>query len=351
MRTPKDHTALFLVGTITVAFGVILWPYYEPIIWALVIAIIFAPLNRRLAALLSRRRTAAALSTLLIIIAIVILPALLISSRLLQEAYALYESLRSGELDVGATLQHLRTALPGWALDMLHRYGLSSTAALQERLSAALMSGSSVLAARLVNIGQSTFDFVVSLGVMLYLLFFLLRDGDTLAQRINEAIPIDPDQRAALLRKFATVVRATVKGDILVAAAQGLLGGIMFWFLGITPALLWAVLMGFFALLPAIGSALVWLPASIYLLATGTTWKGVLLIAYGTLVISVADNVLRPILVAKDAKMPDYVVLISTLGGLALFGATGLVVGPVIAAMFISIWDIFVVRPREELSG
>jgi predicted PurR-regulated permease PerM len=137
------------------------------------------------------------------------------------------------------------------------------------------------------------------------------------------------------------VIRATVKGSILVAVAQGALGGLIFWFLGIHAPLLWAVLTAFLSLLPAVGAALVWLPVAIYFLAAGAAWKGVILIGYGVLVISLVDNILRPILVGKDTKMPDYVVLISTLGGLAIFGATGLVLGPVIAAMFIAAWEIF----------
>lgn len=115
----------------------------------------------------------------------------------------------------------------------------------------------------------------------------------------------------------------------------------IFSFLGISAPLLWAVLMAFLSLLPAIGAALVWCPVAIYFLAIGTTWQGVVLILFGALVIGLVDNVLRPILVGKDTKMPNYVVLISTLGGIATFGLNGFVIGPMIAAMFISAWDIF----------
>ena len=105
--------------------------------------------------------------------------------------------------------------------------------------------------------------------------------------------------------------------------------------------MLWGVVMGLLALLPAVGAALIWLPAAIYLLATGFIWQGVVLLMFGALVIGLVDNILRPLLVGKDTKMPDYVVLISTLGGLATFGLNGFVIGPVIAAMFIAAWDIF----------
>ena len=176
---------------------------------------------------------------------------------------------------------------------------------------------------------------------MLYLLFFLLRDEDALSKRIRDAIPLRAELRRDLLLKFTTVIRATVKGDMLVALLQGTLGGLIFWFLGIGAPLLWGVVMAFFSLLPAIGAGLIWIPVAVYLLATGAIWQGVVLIAFGALVVGLVDNFLRPILVGKDTKMPDYVVLISTLGGIATFGLNGFVIGPVIAAMFIAAWDIF----------
>ena len=170
----------------------------------------------------------------------------------------------------------------------------------------------------------------------MYLLFFLLRDGAARGARDPRR---DPARRrrvkARLLERFTTVIRATVKGNILVAAAQGALGGLAFWVLGVHAPMLWGVVMAFLSLLPAVGAALIWVPVALYLLATGQVWQGVGLIAFGVFVIGLIDNVLRPILVGKDTPMPDYVVLISTVGGLALFGLNGFVIGPVIAAMFI----------------
>jgi predicted PurR-regulated permease PerM len=125
-----------------------------------------------------------------------------------------------------------------------------------------------------------------------------------------------------------------------VAIVQGALGGLMFWFLGIQAPVLWGVVMAFLSLVPALGTGLVWAPVAVYFLVTGAVWQGIVLIAYGVLVIGLVDNVLRPVLVGKDTKMPDYVVLITTLGGMAVFGLNGFVIGPLIAAMFIASWDI-----------
>ena len=218
------------------------------------------------------------------------------------------------------------------------RHGLG---AVQDRLSDALKRGSQFIAAQALSIGQGAADFILGLLVMLYLLFFLLREGGELFKRIQDAIPLPREQQRALFSKFTTVIRATIKGSIFVAAVQGALGGLIFWLLGLHAPVLWGFVMGLLALLPAVGAALIWVPAAIYLLATGSVWQGVVLLLFGAFVIGLIDNILRPLLVGKDTKMPDYVVLISTLGGLATFGLNGFVLGPVIAAMFIAAWDIF----------
>src|SRR5690606_26393642 len=245
------------------------------------------------------------------------------------------------ELNFGRYLQQVFEALPPWAAGILERFGILDLGDLWERLSAGLMKGGQFLATRAASIGQNTFQFIVQMFVMLYLLFFLLRDGDEIARRIRAAVPLGPEQRQGLFRKFTQVIRATVKGNVVIAVLQGVLGGLIFWLLGIHAALFWAVVMAILSLLPAVGTALVWGPVAIYFIATGSVWQGIVLVAYGILVIGLVDNVVRPILVGKDTKMPDYIVLISTLGGLAVFGVNGFVIGPLIAALFMVAWSIF----------
>jgi predicted PurR-regulated permease PerM len=212
---------------------------------------------------------------------------------------------------------------------------------LQQKLTVALNQGSQLIATQALGIGQNALDFIVSFCIMLYLLFFLMRDGGMLLRRLRDAIPLNAKHLRNLSEKFTTVIRATVKGNIAVAVVQGALGGLAFWFLDVHAPVLWAVLMAFLSLLPAVGAGLVWGPVALYYLATGAAWQGWALIAYGVLVIGMVDNVLRPVLVGKDTKMPDYIVLISTLGGMAIFGLNGFVIGPLIAAMFMAVWDIF----------
>jgi predicted PurR-regulated permease PerM len=337
----EDKAFLLLVIAVSLAFAWILLPYYGAVFWAIVLAIVFSPAYRRLLRSMRQKRTIAALATVTIILMIVILPVTLIAALLVQEGFNVYERIQSGELNIVRYFQQVFAALPEWVTNLLDRFGLTDLGVMQERLSASLLKGSQFLATQALNIGQNTFDLIVNLLIVLYLLFFLLRDGDDLSKRIKNAIPLHAAQQRDLLNRFTTVIRATVKGNVVVAVVQGALGGLIFWFLGVHAPVLWAVLMAFLSLLPAVGAGLVWLPVAIYFLVTGAIWQGVVLIVYGALVIGLVDNILRPILVGKDTKMPDYVVLISTLGGLAIFGLNGFVIGPVIAAMFMAAWDIF----------
>jgi predicted PurR-regulated permease PerM len=343
----ENRSFLFLLVAVTIAFVWVLWPFYGAVFWGAILALLFSPLYRVLLRKFRGRRTLAALTTVALILLLVMLPLALVSGLLVQEAALVYQRVQSGELSVSRYFQQVYTALPAWVTGLLDRFGLGNLGLVQERLSGALTRGSQFLTLQALTIGQSTFDFVVSFFVMLYLLFFLLRDGASLAAMIEEAVPLDGEIKRNLGGKFATVIRATVRGNIVVAIIQGALGGVILWLLGVHAPVLWGTVMAFLSLLPAVGAALVWVPVAIFFLATGAIVKGVVLIAVGVLVIGLVDNVLRPILVGKDTRLPDYVVLVSTLGGMALFGLNGFVIGPLVAAMFIATWDIFVTARRD----
>ncbi len=349
MSSLEDRTFLVLVAAISLVFGLILWPFFGSILWGTVIAIVFAPLYRRLVRLMPKRRTLAAIVTVLIILVMVILPLTSITASLVQEASGVIAKVQTGELDFGRYFDQVFQALPGWISDLMKTFRLTSLGEVQEKLSQGIMKGSKFIASQAVNIGQYTFDFVVSLFITLYLLFFLLRDGEALSRSIQDAVPLRPEHQRELLARFTVVIRATVKGNIVVALVQGMLGGLAFWLLGIGAPLLWGALMAVLSLLPAVGSGLVWLPVALYLFATHALWKGIALILFGVLVIGLVDNVLRPILVGRDTKLPDYLVLISTLGGIAIFGINGFVLGPVIAALFVAAWDLFA-ESRKRLA-
>jgi len=340
---------LTLLVVVSVAFGWILLPFYGAVFWAVILAIIFAPLQRWLYKRLHNRRNLSALITLLVCLVVAVLPVIFITGLLVQEGASLYRRIQSGDLDIGGYVTYAREMLPAPLQNQLDRFGLGGDMeSLRARLASGALEGSQYLATKAFSFGQGTFQFFVSFFVMIYLLFFLIRDGKELVARIRKAIPLSETQKRRLFSKFTRVVRATVKGNIVVAVTQGVLGGIIFAVLGIPSASLWGVLMALLSLLPAVGAGLIWTPVAIYFLMSGAVWQGIILTLYGVLVIGLVDNILRPILVGKDTKMPDYVVLISTLGGLALFGLNGFVIGPLIAALFISTWGLFT-GPQEEL--
>lgn len=343
MQTSTLHfrSFLLLLVVVSIAFLSVLLPFYAAIFWGGVLAVIFAPVHRRLRALVGERRNLAASLMVLIIILIVILPLIFIAGALANEAAGLYNRISSGELNLGGYYEQIIAALPPSVHGWLDTWGVGDQLGIREKLSAGALQGSQFLAKQAVSVGQNTFQFLIGLGVMMYLLFFLLRDGHILVPRIKSLIPLSDSHRRDLFQKFTTVVRATVKGNIVIAVTQGFLGGLMFAFLGIQGALFWGVLMAFLSLLPAVGASLIWAPVAVYFMVTGAYADGIILILFGVLVIGLIDNLLRPILVGKDTKMPDYVVLISTLGGLAVFGLNGFVIGPLFAALFMACWDLF----------
>nr|WP_235954625.1 AI-2E family transporter [Sphingobium psychrophilum] len=341
--SPKIEDGFFLgvVLIVSIAFAMVIEPFFAAVLWGVIAAILFAPLNRQILSAMPKHRNGAALITLLLILGVVIVPAFVLGAALLQEGAYFYAKVQSGEINFARLFGQVVAALPDWATPYLRRLGLTNFYAAQDMVTKGITSSFRTLATQAVQIGQSAFSFFVALGVMLYLTYFLLRDGELLSQRIAAAAPLRASQRQALIQQFVVVIRATIKGSLVVAIVQGLIGGIVFWALGIEGALLWGVLMGALSLLPAVGTAIVWVPVAIYLFATGAIWQGGVLVACGALVIGSVDNVLRPILVGRETRIPDYVVLISTLGGLEMFGFNGIVIGPVIAALFIATWDIF----------
>jgi predicted PurR-regulated permease PerM len=343
MNSPSLQRGAFLalLAIVTVAFIWVLMPFFGAVLWGVALAILFTPLYKRLLRKMPGRKNLAALTTLTICLVIVILPLAMIGVSLVQEVALVTQNIRTGQINFASYFQQILDATPRWVLNLLDRFNLGDMAAWQARISAGAAQGSQVVASQALTIGQNTFDFVVSFFVMLYLLYFLMRDGTALSKTVRDALPLAKPHTHYLLNKFTTVIRATIKGNVAVAIAQGTLGGLAFWFLGVQGALLWAVLMAFLSLLPAVGAALIWGPVAIYFLATSHFWQGAVLIFVGVFVIGLVDNILRPILVGKDTQMPDYIVLMSTIGGMALFGINGFVIGPVIAALFMAAWSLF----------
>ena len=360
MKSPSDPAPtaklersffFILLALLTVAFAAVVWPFYGAVFWGSVLALMFQPLYRRFLRRLRGRPNLAALATLAVILVMVVLPLALVSVSLIQEVTALYAKIKAGEINFGSYFERIVSVMPGWITGLLDRFGLVDLPALQAKLAAGLTKRGESIAGRAVDVGGEVVDLIIGFCIAMYLLFFLLRDGAGVSRDIRAAIPLAPGPKERLLERFTTVIRATVKGNILVAVAQGTLGGLAFWVLGVHAPLLWGVVMAFLSLLPAVGAALIWAPVALYLLAIGQLWQGLGLIGFGVFVIGLIDNVLRPILVGKDTAMPDYVVLIATVGGLALFGLNGFVIGPVIVAMFLAAWQLLAAERLKEAAA
>lgn len=333
---------LLLLILVTLGFCWILLPFHGAIFWAVSLAILFRPLQCRLEHLSKGRwRNLISLITLSACLVVAVLPVTVMVSLLVEEGAELFKQIESGSVDFQSFIERIRTLLPHPLNIQLSRFGLDNLGGLRDRIASGAMQASQFLATKAFNIGQNTFQFILSSFVMLYLLFFFLRDGPVLVARVTQAIPLEEAQKHRLLRRLTRVVRATIKGNILVAIAQGAIGGLIFALMGIPSALVWGVVMAFLSLLPTVGAALIWAPIALYWMLSGEVWRGVVLTLFGVCVIGLVDNLMRPFLVGKDTKMPDYLVLVTTLGGLALFGLNGFVIGPLIAALFISIWGLF----------
>jgi predicted PurR-regulated permease PerM len=350
LNSPQlQSTALvWVVVLVTIAFAMVLRPLAAALSWAVFLAIVFASLQRRSLQVCRGRRGWAAFGTLVVIVISVVLPTFLLIVAVTHEAAAFYDRFKTGNMQVSQTFQHMINALPTWARPLLDRLDLSDLGVVQRKFVDLVGRSSQEITTHVFSIGQNTLEFVLDFFVMLYVLYFMLRDGKDLAARAENALPLRQEYSDRLLREFATVVRATVKGNVVIALAQGSLGAIALWAVGVAAPLLWGALMAVLSLVPAIGSALVWVPIALYLLAVGELWQAAALTAWCVLVIGLVDNVLRPVLVGKETRLPDYLVLVSTLGGLTAFGINGFVIGPVIAALFLSAWALFTQARQEQ---
>ncbi len=340
MITTNVHKAFFsiLLATITIAFLWLIGGFLQPIFWATVLGIVFYPLYKRILARLKDRENLASGLMLVIVLLVAIIPIVWIITAVAGEAASIYARVRSGEIDIGAALDWVSQQLPA-VVSWLESMGVD-TDKIRSTASSFGLRASQFMTGLVVSFGQNTVNFAFMFVIMLYILFFVFRDGERILAAAMKALPLNDEDEQELSTRFAEVSRATLKGTAVIGVVQGGIGGIAFAALGIPSATLWGVVMAFLSIVPAVGPALVWMPATVYFFAVGQYVSGFILLFVGGVIISMADNVLRPILVGRDTRLPDYLVLITTLGGLMLFGLAGVVIGPVVAALFITIWGM-----------
>ncbi len=327
-----------LLFVVTLTFLWLIRGFLQPIFWAIALGIVVFPLHQWITARARQRASVAAVLTVGVVVILVVLPLIVIGAAVTGEAAALYARLGAGDIGIADLYGRIGERVPQITA-LVETLGLDPER-LQSQLSSAAVTASQFIASRAISIGQDTVRVTIFFFLMLYLLFFCLRDGQRLLEGLVRSLPLGDHRERLLLERFAEVSRATIKGTVVVGVAQGAIGGIAFAILGIGAPALWGVVMAFLSILPAVGPAFVWLPAAIYLLTNDHIVAGIVLILIGVFVIGLVDNVLRPILVGRDTRMPDYLILLSTLSGLAAFGLAGIVIGPIIAAFFLSVWQM-----------
>jgi len=328
---------ILLVVLISLAFLWIIRQFLLTIMLAAMFSSVAYGIHRQLARGLGGREKPAAILTLLILLALVVTPLLLVAGAVANEALRINETMgprieklsQPGELD-----RWLRRA-PGYEYIEPYRVQILT------RVGEFVGSLGGIVFNALSATTKATVLFFFHFVVMLYTMFFFLTDGPRFVRTILAYIPLAEVDKQRMLDKFVSVTRATLKGTILIGVAQGVLGGIAFWFVGIEGAIFWGTVMTVLSIIPGVGGALVWVPAAIILAATGSFWQGLGLALFSSLVIGSVDNLLRPILVGRDTQMHELLIFFSTLGGLLAFGAMGFILGPILAALFLTVWEMF----------
>ncbi len=342
----QQTSFLIILAVVTLLMAVVIYPFAQPLLWAGLAAIMFQPLYRDVLRRMRGRRNPAAGLSLLIIFILVLVPAAWVASMVIQQAFVLVTTLQQQPVDLAALFDTVYTRLPQFAREAVDRSGWADIAMVQTRLQELLTESAGMIASQAVSIGSGALSFFLSFGVALYVMFFLLRDGERIGRTVLCAVPVERSIADRLAERFLGIVRATIKGTGVVALVQGALGTVTLMIAGVPSALLFGVIMAIFALVPVIGSGAVWVPAGLYLLITGETWQGLFVLLTGFFVISSADNVLRPILVGRDTGIPDWIILITTLGGISFVGFSGIVLGPLVAGLFLASWSIL--REQRE---
>jgi predicted PurR-regulated permease PerM len=342
----RGFLILIVVG-VSLAFLWVIEFFLMTILLAALFTGVAYPLFRRIARAFGGRERFAAVATLLILLAVVMVPLVLVAGAVATEAARVTETIVPAiekSIAEPGTLDRWLGGIPGY--ERVQPYRKEILAKAGELISGL---GGFVINA-LSATGKATVLFLFHFVVMLYTMYFFFIDGPRLVSTIMAYLPLADTDKQHLLDQFVSVTRATLKGTIVIGLIQGVLGGFSFWMVGISGAIFWGTVMTVLSIIPGVGGALVWVPAAIILLAMGQVWQAIVLVLFSALIVGSVDNLLRPILVGRDTKMHELMIFFSTLGGLLIFGAMGFILGPIIAALFITVWDIFRGMFRRELA-
>lgn len=340
---------LLLVLGVTALFVAVCWPFLKPLLLGALLASLCRPLFGWILRVVGGRRSLASILTLLVLFVIVAGPLSAFVGVVVAQA------LNVSEHAIPWVQQHVGSANGFNAHDwIVQRFPavaphVPDQAQILEGVGRAAKAAGTFLVAGATQFTAGTAGFLLDLFVMIYAMFFFFRDGRKMLQKFFYYMPLAHEDEELLLERLTSVTRATIKGTLVIGLIQGALAGVAFWFAGIDGAAFWGTVMVVLSIVPGIGAAIVWVPAVIYLYIAGQPLAGTLLLLWCAAVVGTIDNVLRPILVGKDAKMPDLMILIGTLGGLFLFGPIGFIVGPIVCGLFLTVWEIYGATFKEIL--
>lgn len=335
--TSQNVIFFILLAIITGVLAYILKPFFFAVFWAILIASVFSPLYKFINKKIVNPNLCSALTMIGIVICL-ILPVILLIDLLIMEVIDIYQSFNSHNSNWIGTLSEALKALSQKPL--FAKLKIDQTFLITKSQEAFKILTQYVFN-HITEFTQNTILVVIQFAVMLYSLFFFLRDGGKLATTIKENIPVDNKHLDHFIRQFLTTAKASLKLTFIIGSIQGFLGGLIFYITGIERALVWGVLMFGLSIVPAVGCSIIWISAGIIMLLLGNIWQGVTILVFGALVISSVDNLLRPVLLGHDTKMHSLLIFLSTLGGIAAFGLSGFILGPVIASLFLAAWQLF----------
>jgi predicted PurR-regulated permease PerM len=346
-------TAFFFVLLLVLLYGafLILSPFLKALTWAAILAVLFYPAYDWLLTVFKGKATLASLTVIVAIALVIVLPGIQIVGFLAEEVVQLVKSVSAlvdGE-GVEAWKQHpwIQWLLGWWSMLGVELAKLKFEIDLRKVVIQGAQVSSGVVLSQLTGVAQNVFLFVANVLLVLLTLFFFLRDGAAFCYRLRRLLPMDPEHQERLFINIVNAVTAVVHGCLVVAMIQGFLAGLAYWVLGVPYALVWGVATGFFALLPVGGSTIITIPVTIYLFLQGDIIRGVLMAIWALGVVGGVDNVLKPIFIGTRLKLPILFLFFGILGGLSVFGALGLILGPVLLALLAAFLDLY----REEYAA
>ncbi len=329
---------LLVLIIITYLFVKVIWPFFFTILLGAIITGLFYPLYRFLNRVTRGRESLSSLLSCLAILLLIILPLSGILAVVTGQALDFYDKvdgyMKSGSFDMNRITEwpHLEEYLGRFDIDRSELIG---------KLGDSAKAVSTFFVKSIQRVTQGAFNVVAMLFVMLFSMYYFFKDGPAFLEQFKRMSPLDDTYEDKLIDKFASITRATIKGTLVIAVIQGSIGGIAFWIFGVPSPLFWGLIMVILSIIPVVGSGIIWAPAAVIGLVQGNWVQGTGLLAVGVGIISTIDNLLRPRLVGKDTQMHPLLIFFGTLGGISVFGIIGFIIGPIIAALFVTIWNIY----------